>query len=122
MAGYVEVTPSDIRRLARFFGLSARDFEAKHIVHITRAGRKRIKAGYETCQFLGSDRRCTVYAARPADCRGYYCWEHQDPTVYEYARFMQTPINRLRKAEALEAKAKSAKRPRRKDGQGEEVA
>ena len=89
MAGYVEVSPSDVTKLSRFLGISARAFEAKHIVHVTRAGRKRIKAGYETCQFLGSDRRCTVYPARPADCRGYFCWEQNDPTVYEYARFVQ---------------------------------
>jgi Fe-S-cluster containining protein len=102
MAGYVEVSPSDIRKLSRFLGISARAFEAKHIVHVTRAGRKRIKAGYETCQFLGSDRRCTVYPARPADCRGYFCWEQNDPTVYEYARFVQTPVRRLRAEEAAE--------------------
>jgi Fe-S-cluster containining protein len=81
MAGYVEVLPPDISRLARFLGLSVREFETRHIVHVTRAGRKRIKAGYETCQFLGSGRRCTVYSARPTVCRGYYCWEQSDPTV-----------------------------------------
>jgi Fe-S-cluster containining protein len=105
MAGYVEVSSPDIVRLARFLGLSVREFEAKHIVHVTRAGHKRIKAGNETCQFLGSGRRCTVYAARPADCRGYYCWEHSDLTVYEYARFVQTPVRRLRKEEAAEEPA-----------------
>jgi Fe-S-cluster containining protein len=117
MAGYVEVSPPDISRLARFLDLSVREFEAKHIVHVTRAGRKRIKAGYETCQFLGSGRRCTVYGARPTDCRGYYCWEQSDPTVYEYARFMQTPIGRLRREEAADESAPRAvgKRTRAQD-------
>ncbi len=78
MAGYVEVSEADIKRLARFFDLPVKAFEARHIVHVTRAGKKRIKAGYETCQFLGSDRRCTVYEARPENCRGYYCWEQKD--------------------------------------------
>jgi Fe-S-cluster containining protein len=116
MAGYVTVSPSDIARLARFLGLSVRAFEAKHIVRVTRAGRKRIKAGNETCQFLGSDRRCTVYPARPTDCGGYYCWEHRDPTVYEFARFVQTPVTRLRKEEAQEATETTASpKPRQKD-------
>ena len=35
-AGYVEVTVRDIRRLAKFLGLTVRAFEAKHIVETTR--------------------------------------------------------------------------------------
>ena len=106
-AGYVEVTVRDVRRLAKFLGLTVRAFEAKHIVEKTRRGSKRIKAGYETCQFLDNDRRCSVYAARPKDCRGYVCWNQEDTTVYEFARFYQIPVAKLRKQDADEkAKAK----------------
>jgi Fe-S-cluster containining protein len=105
MAGYVEVTPHDIRRLAKHFGLSVRAFEEKHIVKVTRAGRKRIKAGDESCQFLGEDRSCTVYAARPKDCRGYVCWDQDDTTVYDFARFTQLGIGALRQVEAEEEAA-----------------
>ena len=98
-AGYVEVTETDIRRLAKFLSLSVRAFEAKHIIEKTRRGSKRIKAGYETCQFLANDRRCSVYEARPKDCRGYVCWNQPDETVYQYAVFLQTGVARLRQQE-----------------------
>ena len=98
-AGYVAVSRDDIRRLARFLHLTVRECEERHVVKITRAGEKRIKAGYETCQFLGEDRLCTVYEARPNDCRGYVCWNQPNPTVYEIARFLQTPVGQLREVE-----------------------
>jgi len=94
MAGYVQVTETDIRRLAKHLGLTARAFEDKHVLKVTRKGEKLIKPGYETCQFLGEDRRCTVYEARPKDCRGYVCWEAADRTVYDNARFIQHSIAR----------------------------
>ena len=100
LAGYVEVSEADIRRLARHLGLSVADFEAAHIVHRTRAGKKRIKQADRTCQFLDNRRRCTVYAARPGDCRGYNCWEHTDTTVYDFARFFQESIPAQRRADA----------------------
>lgn len=102
MAGYVEVSQADIKRLAKFLGLSVRTFEERHIVERTRKGGKRIKSGYDTCQFLGEDRMCTVYDARPKDCRGYVCWNQADRTVYEYARFFQTPPAVLRDEEKKE--------------------
>ena len=94
MAGYVAVSQVDIRRLAKHLGLTVREFEKRHILKVTRKGEKLIKPGYETCQFLGEDHRCKVYEARPKDCRGYYCWEARDPTVYDYARFVQHSVAR----------------------------
>lgn len=95
-AGYVEVSRNDIRRLAKFLGLTVREFEARHIVERNRKGSKRIKSGFGTCQFLGENRRCTVYEARPRDCRGYVCWNQEDTTVFEFARFFQMPVATLR--------------------------
>lgn len=103
MAGYVEVTGPDIARLARHLQLSVPEFETRHIVQVTRAGKRRIKSGYETCQFLGEDRRCGVYEARPENCRGYHCHDQPDNTVYEFARFAQMQPEPLRAAEAQEA-------------------
>jgi Fe-S-cluster containining protein len=101
LAGYVEVSGLDITRLARHLGLSRAEFEAKHIVHRTRSGKQRIKQADRTCQFLDERRRCTVYQARPTDCRGYNCWEHTDnPTVYEFASFLQLSVPAQRKADA----------------------
>jgi Fe-S-cluster containining protein len=97
MAGYVEVSRNDIRRLAKFLHLTVREFEERHIAERTRKGEKRIKTGFGTCQFLGNDRRCTVYEARPKDCRGYVCWNQEDTTVFDFARFLQIPVAKLRK-------------------------
>ncbi|HET6183668.1 MAG TPA: YkgJ family cysteine cluster protein [Acetobacteraceae bacterium] len=109
MAGYVEVSRADIRRLAKFLGLTVTEFERRHIVERTRKGAKRIKSGYTVCQFLGEDRLCTVYAARPRDCRGYVCWNQQDDTVYQFARMFQTAPAELRAQEAAEAAAEREK-------------
>jgi Fe-S-cluster containining protein len=102
LAGYVEVSRADIRRLAKFLGLTVREFEERHIVERTRKGEKLIKSGYDTCQFLQDDRRCGVYPARPKNCREYVCWDQPDTTVYDYARFFQLPVKRLRKLEQQE--------------------
>jgi Fe-S-cluster containining protein len=114
MAGYVEVSNYDIRRLARHLGLTVPAFEEKHLVQVTRAGKKRIKEGDITCQFLGKDRSCTVYEARPTNCRGYVCWDQDDKTVYEFARFMQMPAAELRKLEADEAETEKQKKARKR--------
>jgi Fe-S-cluster containining protein len=107
MAGYVRVSRADIRRLAKFLNLTVREFEDRHIIERTRKGEKRIKTGTGTCQFLGDDRRCTVYAGRPRDCRGYVCWNQEDTAVFEFARFFQRPVSKLRKRDMDEqAKAK----------------
>lgn len=107
MAGLVQVSRYDIRRLARHLGLTPAQFEEKHIVKVTRSGKKRIKSADETCQFLAADRSCTVYEARPTDCRGYVCWDQDDTTVYDYAKFVQLSIAKLRKIEREEDKVEA---------------
>lgn len=102
MAGYVSVSRADIRRLAKFLGLTVPQFEAKHIVEKTRKGDKRIKSGYDTCQFLKANRMCGVYEARPKDCRGYVCWDQEDDTVFRFAQLHQRPVRTVRKIEAEE--------------------
>ena len=89
----------DIRRLAKHLGVSVADFEKRHVVEVTKKGEKRIKEGYKTCQFLDENHMCGVYEARPHDCRGYVCWNQPDETVYGYAVFLQTGVDRLRKQE-----------------------
>ncbi len=99
MAGYVEVSRNDIRRLAKHLGLTGKEFEAKHIVKVTRKREKLIKDGYDTCQFLDGKRRCSVYEARPKNCRAYVCWDQHDSTVHDYARFLQLTPKQQRAAE-----------------------
>jgi len=104
MAGQVEVTLSDVRRLASHLGLSTSEFDEKHIVRAKRGGRRLIKTEDETCQFLGDDRTCTVYRARPANCRGYVCWDQDDKTVYGFASMAQLSVQTLRR---LDRKARN---------------
>jgi hypothetical protein len=104
MAGYVSVSRADIRRLAKHLGMTVPAFEAKHIVEKTRKGEKRIKSGYDTCQFLKNDHLCGVYEARPKDCRGYVCWNQEDDTVFRFAQVYQISVSKLRKLESAERK------------------
>jgi len=99
MAGYVRVGREDIRRLAKHLGITAAEFEKRHILEVTKKGEKRIKEGFKSCQFLTEDRMCGVYEARPADCRGYVCWNQEDETVYDFAVFLQDPVGKLRDRE-----------------------
>ncbi len=114
LAGYVEVRRGDITRLAKHLGLTAREFEEKHVVEVTRKGEKLIKSGYDTCQFLGPERRCTVYSARPTDCRQYVCWDQHDSTVYDFAYFYQKGIGTQQRAEAKQNAEAEQERERAK--------
>ncbi|HUK58685.1 MAG TPA: YkgJ family cysteine cluster protein [Stellaceae bacterium] len=118
LAGYVEVSRADIRRLADHLDLTVHEFEEKHIVEVTRKGEKLIKSGYDTCQFLTAERRCSVYKARPRNCQEYVCWDQYDTTVYDFAYFYQKAIAAQRSAEKKkrdeEKRAKAAARERRR--------
>ena len=123
LAGYVEVRRPDIKRLADHLGLTTKEFEEKHIVEVTRKGEKLIKSAYDTCQFLDENRRCTVYSARPTDCRGYVCWDQHDSTVYDFALFYQQSVGRQKRdevkrhaeeeADRVAARARQRRRRRR---------
>ena len=73
----IEVTPRDIERLARRFGLDYAQAEerftkpdAKGKVRMLR--HRKDKVFDSTCMFLDQDkRRCTVYESRPGVCRKY---------------------------------------------------
>ena len=109
MAGYVEMSNYDVARLAKHLGLTPAEFKEKHLVQITRAGKMWLKDEHQTCQFLGANHACTVYEARPTPCRGYVCWDQDDKTVYEFARFAQWSTNKVRAAEVEEMKAEGRK-------------
>ena len=99
MAGRVEVSPTDIRRLGKHLGLSPAQFEQKHVVRDSPRSKKCIKLAFETCQFLGPNHACKVYEARPYDCRHYVCWNQDDKTVYEFASLAQLSAQTVRRLE-----------------------
>jgi Fe-S-cluster containining protein len=73
----IEVTPRDIERLARYFGIEYKDAEQRFTkvdpaekVRLLRHRQDRIFDS--VCMHLDQQtRRCTVYEARPAACRQY---------------------------------------------------
>jgi hypothetical protein len=75
----IEVTDKDLKRLAKHFDLSLEDAERKFTLFYTSdEGRERIlkhqkDTVYETiCRFFDTtERRCTIYEARPTVCRQY---------------------------------------------------
>jgi uncharacterized protein len=73
----IEVTRSDIARLARHFGVDAATAEERFTKYDAaekvRALRHRKDEYFgSACRFLDPEkRRCTVYEARPDTCRGY---------------------------------------------------
>ena len=73
----IEVTPRDIERLARHFGIEYRQAEERYTKHdpvekVRLLRHHKDKIFDSVCVFLDQDkRRCTVYEARPAVCRSY---------------------------------------------------
>ena len=96
--GYVSVSPEDVGRLAEFLHLTPKEFERRHVIDRSPAGEPLIKRGLQVCQFLGEDRRCSVYDARPERCRAYHCWEATGDAlvVYELAAFVQESLAEVR--------------------------
>ena len=87
----IEVTPRDIERLGKHFGLAYKQaeerftkYDAKEKVRLLRHRRDRI---FQTvCMFLDQKtRRCTVYQARPGVCRKYP--DSNKCGYYEFLKF-----------------------------------
>jgi Fe-S-cluster containining protein len=69
--GYVYLTLEDRRRLARTLGVPAREFTRRWCEK--KDGLFRLKDAGSDCVFL-DDRRCSVYEARPTQCRTWPFW------------------------------------------------
>lgn len=73
----IEVTPRDIERLARHFGIEYRQAEERYtkydpVEKVRLLRHHKDKIFDSVCVFLDQDkRRCTVYDARPGVCRSY---------------------------------------------------
>src|SRR5207247_8097036 len=73
--GYVWVTNEEIVALAAAIGMAVEDFEDHYVRRVgARKSLKEFPNG--DCVFLdGQSRRCTVYAARPRQCRTWPFWD-----------------------------------------------
>lgn len=79
--GYVFVGAGEIERLAAFLGLALDDFGRRYLRRVgarySLLERRSATAEGETsfdCVFWAEDRGCTVYEARPVQCRTFPFW------------------------------------------------
>jgi Fe-S-cluster containining protein len=79
--GYVYLSFNDRRRLAAFFGIPTAEFTARYAER--EDGLYQLKYEDKDCPFL-RDNRCSVYEARPWQCRTWPFWpENMNRTVWE---------------------------------------
>jgi Fe-S-cluster containining protein len=71
---HVYVNNEEAKRLARFLGLSVRSFRKRHTFRDD-GGWTQLRFRDGACSFLDpATNRCTVYDARPVQCRTYPYW------------------------------------------------
>lgn len=81
--GFVYLTRGDRARLARSLGLSRRRFELQHCTREGGFWRLEDRARRKECRFLRAN-RCTVYKARPTQCRTWPFWpELMSPKAWD---------------------------------------
>jgi len=79
--GYVYLTINDRRRFAKYFKLPTQTFTKRFCRK--KDGLWHLKSVKGECEFL-KQKRCTVYDARPEQCRTWPFWpEHMKPKVWE---------------------------------------
>ena len=84
--GYVWVNREEIALLAAHLGMDVVEFEAKYVRAV---GRRKSLIEYDNydCVFLDSQtRKCTVYEARPRQCRTWPFWDSnvRTPKTWEH--------------------------------------
>ena len=83
--GQVRLDRSEARAMAAALGLGQAEFRRRWVLNA--GGALRLVDGPDgACPFLGEDRRCRVYAARPAQCRRYPFWPEllADASTWEW--------------------------------------
>lgn len=78
--------PSDVKRIARHLKISARQFHEKYL---TKDGKDLVNKKVP-CQFLQADNKCSIYAIRPVDCKGFPHTHKSNPSFTGSASVNQT--------------------------------
>ncbi len=72
--GFVYMTLSDRRRMAKVVGLSTREFVSKHCSQTDGVWHLKEDTPNGDCRFLEGGNRCGVYDGRPEQCRTWPFW------------------------------------------------
>ncbi len=73
--GYVFLSPADLYRLAEHFSLSPEEFAANYTYKVDDKISLIDRPGTAECVFL-KENQCSVYEARPTQCRTFPWWIH----------------------------------------------
>ncbi|MDP8217126.1 MAG: YkgJ family cysteine cluster protein [Candidatus Theseobacter exili] len=78
--GYVHIAEEEIDQLSDYLGISIDEFTSNYTVLTNnRQGLSLKEKKNGSCIFLSKDRLCTVYTARPKQCRQFpYSWDISD--------------------------------------------
>ncbi len=95
----------EVRALAKLLGMSVRDFRREH-AFVDEYGWTQIGFGSDHCVFLRNG-RCSVYAARPTQCRTFPFWRSlvKDGAWTQEARDLCEGVGRGRRYPPEEAEA-----------------
>jgi len=82
--GYVWVNNEEIARLAALVGVEVAEFEDSYVRHV--GARKSLKefSNGDCVFFDGQSRKCTVYEARPRQCRTWPFWDSNLKTPQDW--------------------------------------
>ena len=83
--GFVEATFEEAAALAELLELSASEFMNEHVEMSTDKGIYLRSFPNGDCIFL-KENRCTVYEARPVQCRTYPFWSENIKSAYRWKR------------------------------------
>ena len=84
--GYVFLSLRDLQALSAHFGLTEGEFAKKYTRHVDGQYALLDRPRTHDCIFL-KDKKCTVYEARPLQCRTFPWWVHhlREPSDWEEA-------------------------------------
>ena len=84
--GYVWVNKEEIEKLASLKAMSVEAFEAKYVHSVGVRKSLNEKANNDCVFFDGKTRKCTVYEARPRQCRTWPFWHSNLQSPETWAR------------------------------------
>jgi len=86
-SGYIWINPAEIETLAKHLGVSAKEVFDTYLIKVGykfSIKEKKISDNNFACTFFDLDKKqCSIYEARPVQCRTFPFWEHFKTRVGE---------------------------------------